>query len=965
MKRRATPVLTLFILWGWGIKSQSPAQDSLQFATAFEAWKKVNTDRQQSAQQIQMLEELARNKEQPYFKAHVLLSKTYHNSSFESKDSAIALGTQAIRIFQMMGDRKQEAYLLLVLGGATWLDTRTSISYFLRALQIEEARGDSASIAKLMSNLSIQYHKAGNMDSAFYCANRCLSIGEALNSPRWRANAYSRLQYLHGVQGNREESIACGLKVLEFSQQTPSVVTLAASYHSLAASYLALGDHQKGLEYGRLAVKLSLSSGISGTLAESYRTLGTCFRKMGLQDSAEICFKLALPEAIKAQNPEASFYVLTSLAELSRYRDDIKSSWEYLQQARSWWKSYGPSSEPKLFIGLAEHFSMAGQHDSAVYFGERGFHFAQKNGLVDYSISASMSLYNTYKAVGDYQNALKYYSIHQTLTDSVSSEETKQRVAELQAKYNTQRKQDEITRLTSEKRIQDLTLLQQVQLIALGRRDAEKKQTELELLSQEQQLSELTANQMSANVEKQKLINDQMASKNELLTKDYELQHATLSRQRVLRNAALVSSLLLLLVGVLFYARYRSRKKYALALEGKNRLIESEKQKAIQSEFYKSQFLANMSHEIRTPLHAITGMINVLNEKDPRDDQQAYLNVMRKSSESLMGVINNVLDISKIEAGKVVLETTRFSLLETLQNIINLLHANAMSKNIALKSSSQNLPDFVMGDQVRLTQVLINLIGNAIKFTEAGHVAVEMKAVAGTNGNSDKINIECAIEDTGIGIPYDRQDSIFQNFTQADQGTTRKFGGTGLGLSISKQLIELQGGTISLRSEPGMGTTFRFSIPYQSAAQVDGASEAPIAFVPGDHENLNILIVEDNAYNRIVASETLGMLLKNAHIDMAENGIIALQMLEQDDYDVVFMDVQMPLLDGYQTTQSIRSELPEAKRGVPIIGVTANATPEDRAKCLRSGMNEYLTKPFYPADLMKVITSVRKSAVTV
>lgn len=946
------------------VHGQSYVEDSVRFEQAYKAWQEVKSTREQAVQRIRELERLAESKDQPYYQARLHLTKTYHNAFFESKDSAVVHGREALRLFAMMGDRKQQAYMLSLLGVATWDNTETSLSYFLRALQIDQSLLDSASMVREMNNMSIQYHKVGKIDSAFYVATKCLDIGMGLEDDRQIAMAHSRLQFLHMTLGDHEQSIAHGLKGLEYAKSSRPIVTLGHIYKTLTSSFISLGKLEKALEYAREGVEISTRNGFGRTLPGAYRSLAKCYQKAGIADSADKYFQLALPEAIKAGEGEEALFILTALSELALARDDTEASMKYLVQAKSWSKNYGPISEPNLMEAFSEHFRATGQYDSAVLYGHRAFNLVQGKGLIGYAISASASLYHTYLAMNDFEHALKYYKISKTLTDSVAGEETQQRIAELQTKYDTQRKQEEITLLTSERRIQDLTLLQQAQLIALGRREAEKKKAEFELMAQQHVLAELTAKQMTSDVEKQKLLYQQMASVNELLTKDAALQKATLSRQRLLRNGALVSSAFLLIVGLLFFARYRSRRKYALALEEKNQLIEAEKQKAVQSEFYKSQFLANMSHEIRTPLHAITGMINVLNEKTPRDDQQAYLNVMRKSSESLMGVINNVLDISKIEAGKVVLETRRFSLAETLQNVTNLLHANAMSKNIALKSSWQGLPDYVMGDQVRLTQVLVNLVGNAIKFTESGYVAVEMKGIAGSNGDAGTIRLECTIEDTGIGIALDRQASIFQNFTQADQGTARKFGGTGLGLSISKQLIELQGGTISLRSEPGRGSTFQFTIPYQRSTPLETSTASEIPFVPEEHENLKILVVEDNAYNRIVAAETLEMLLMSVHIDMAENGIIALQMLEQDDYDLVFMDVQMPLLDGYQTTQRIRSELPKPQRDIPIIGVTANATPEDRAKCLRSGMNDYLTKPFYPLDLARVISAVRKTTAT-
>lgn len=448
-----------------------------------------------------------------------------------------------------------------------------------------------------------------------------------------------------------------------------------------------------------------------------------------------------------------------------------------------------------------------------------------------------------------------------------------------------------------------------------------------------------------------------------LLNKDKEIQAKEIKVQTVLRNAAVFAGILLLLTGALFYNRARINKKYAKVLEEKNAIIRQEKEKAERSEQYKSQFLANMSHEIRTPLHAIIGMINVLNQRSPRDDQSAYLQVMLKSSENLIGIINNILDISKIEAGKIDFECISFSPAESVNTVVSLLQTNAVEKGIVLKSEVGDIPAHVSGDPVRLTQVLINLIGNAIKFTQTGSVTVSCSMSDEVAIGKEKRCIQFRVRDTGTGILPEKLDKIFESFSQADEGITRKYGGTGLGLTISKQLIELQGGQIEVSSKLREGSEFRFFIPYEIPDDV----ETSISNMVNDTESLHgsqILIVEDNAYNRLVARETLSIVLKEVVIDEAENGRIALEKIRENDYDFIFMDIQMPEMDGYTAMKHIREDMPGKQKTAAIIGLSANASSEEKSKCLNAGMEDYLAKPFQQKELIQVMLRTHKIHVT-
>ncbi len=377
--------------------------------------------------------------------------------------------------------------------------------------------------------------------------------------------------------------------------------------------------------------------------------------------------------------------------------------------------------------------------------------------------------------------------------------------------------------------------------------------------------------------------------------------------------------------------------------------------KAEQSEKFKQQFLANMSHEIRTPMNAVIGLTNLLLKNEPRHDQLRYLNAIKQSADNLLVIINDILDLSKIEAGKMQFEKITFKPAEVMNLVYNILHFKAEEKSILLTAEvAPDVPGSLTGDPTRLTQILINLAGNAIKFTEKGSVTLHLSSLL--QESDEKIcMLQFQVIDTGIGIAADKLMTIFESFSQASDDTNRKYGGTGLGLTISKQLIELQHGTIAVSSRLGTGTEFNFKIPFERADEsVKMEVAAPVYTLDLNMECLRFLLAEDNEFNQMVAIDTLQDLIPGITIELALNGRIALEKVQANDYDLVLMDIQMPEMDGYEATRRIR-ELPPPKNIIKIMAMTANATADEIQKCFQSGVNEYLSKPFKPEELMEKI----------
>lgn len=383
------------------------------------------------------------------------------------------------------------------------------------------------------------------------------------------------------------------------------------------------------------------------------------------------------------------------------------------------------------------------------------------------------------------------------------------------------------------------------------------------------------------------------------------------------------------------------RKKVEEEME-RSRILAEESARA------KSDFVANMSHELRTPLGAILGFTDLLQKTALDAVQQDYLEAIHTSGKSLLSIINDILDLSKLDAGKFLTETIPFSIPELMHSLQVMFSSKANGKDLRLSCSVDMGISFpVLGDPMRLTQILVNLLGNAIKFTESGGVYVNCIIQHETE---DAVELCFSVRDTGIGIPADKIDSIFERFTQVDTHITRKYGGTGLGLAITKQLVELLGGSISITSREGSGTECTFIIPYRKAQEQLLASSRENYQVRQFFSLRKVLVVEDNLMNQKLTSIILQA--QGFEITVARNGKKAIEYLKEKQADLILMDIQMPVMDGYKTTQLIRDELHLA---TPIIAMTAHALSGEREKCLQAGMNDYLAKPFKETDLLDKI----------
>ena len=434
-------------------------------------------------------------------------------------------------------------------------------------------------------------------------------------------------------------------------------------------------------------------------------------------------------------------------------------------------------------------------------------------------------------------------------------------------------------------------------------------------------------------------------------------------------------------------------KEYSRKLESEiakqTRELRSANARLEQASKMKSDFLANMSHELRTPMNAIIGFSGLLLDSLEDDDLQDYVLTIKRSASALMVLINDILDLAKVEAGKLDLDFKPFMPALLLKTVVAMFHSQAKEKGLSVYFEIDPMvPEGVAGDDHRLQQMLVNLVGNAMKFTSEGEVVARVECCENNGGEK---TLRFSVRDTGVGIPLERQKAIFEKFTQADGSTTRQYGGTGLGLSITCQLAELMGGFVDLVSAPGEGSTFSFEIPLKKCSDLElielrkenqeqqtnsrgeetsTETKNKVKDTAGTHDcHMNVLVVEDNPVNQRLASLLISK--EGCQVAVAGDGLQALDRLKEERYDLILMDVQMPKMDGHAATRRIREiessgerkqykSLSANDRPITIIGLTAHARKDDEQKCYDAGMDSFLTKPIVRAKLIEELVKKKK-----
>jgi len=797
------------------------------------------------------------------------------------------------------------------------------------------------------------------------------------------------LLWLTNVQAQEAGRVPEFIKQFE-EAQSDSLRSYAlgwACYHS------AFSNPEQGIKYGRQALAIGQRSNDERQIANFYNNMGLCFDAWGKADSAEFYYRKSIQileklnlkceaanalanignlqrkdnrvsEALKTYSvasavqercEDKTYYCATLQAIGACYNTikDFKTSITYFKKALEFATIYNDSAAIcNAHHGCANAYLGLEKLDSA---RQEYFH----------SLNCYKQTGNTY-LVGFAYEGLSELAVHENEIDSalmycnealniyqsIGSTPDVIYIKELTAQHLLKGKRYATARKT---------LLEVKSMLSSD--DYKKEQEITAFLSQaeaglgnykmayEYQLrADFLSDSLNLDDEKNEIA--KLASKYETEKRDRQIEleqsqkqtlQAEHDKQKQQKYFLLGGMILLALLALVLINRYRQKQRTAKELEEKNVLIEQEKERAERSERVKQQFLANMSHEIRTPVNAINGLSRLLLEKEHDNQTAEYLKAINHSGENLLVVLNDILDLSKLEADKMITVIEPFNLREEVGAVIQIFAQRASEKTITLKNIiDPSIPEVVVGDAGRLTQVLTNLISNAIKFTDRGGVVVEIQRI-------DSSSISFTVKDTGRGIPIEKQKEIFEDFVQADNHHAREHGGTGLGLAIAKRLVEVMGGNIQLKSVVNEGSSFSFVLPLLADAEVKSKAHVQIAVT---ERELHFVVAEDNEYNFWVTAGTLKKYFPRTTVYRALNGEEVLRLCEEDEYDLILMDVQMPLLDGIEATKRIR----KSDTATPILGLTASVVQEEIERCLEVGMNDYIMKPF---DVSVFVSKVR------
>lgn len=791
----------------------------------------------------------------------------------------------------------------------------SAIYYTRRALDLAQTNQWSKGIAQCGLNLCVYYQNASRFDSALIYADMALEAAQQFDDQNRLALIYINRGTLYTLVAQYDKALADLKLAIQLSEASGNRDRLARASTSLVQLYMYQENWDAALPWANKALAIQSELGNLQQVAAIKINLGGLYISKQQYQPAKIILKEAMLIAQQLEDQSGIANVGMSLAAAYEATGNVSEAENYLLKS----VAAATQIDNKNLIAIAcnnlgnLYFNMgayAKAHDAYVkgLAAVKGMKNQENEQYLNYD-----GLAKTYFQTGQYREAYEALRNAASFKDSVNQHLQNKKLLELQTLFETEQKDKAI----------------------------------------------------------------------DLLNKDKLLQQEEVRRQRDLKNIFIAGALLLLLFAGLLWNRYSLKQKAARDLEEKNLLVEEARERAEKSEQFKSQFLANMSHEIRTPMNAVIGMTNLLLAGEQSDKSRRYLKVIKNASTNLLVVINDILALSKMEAGKMQLEKSPFRLTDVADSVHDTLQLQAAEKNLKLVVSlSPGLPEYLTGDAARLTQVLLNLAGNAIKFTERGSVTMEFKKTIppSTSADNEKsVSVMFNISDTGIGISKEKLPSLFESFTQAHEGSTRKYGGTGLGLTISKNLVAMLGGNLEAESEPGLGSRFFFTIPFEVASEeaIAKMKQQHIPYNADDLFGIKILLAEDNDHNQLVAVDTLMQLIPEVEVTVVNNGKQVLEKLREKMqpqnvgvapvnayFDLILMDVQMPEMDGYETTGKIRSAFPPPLNAIPIIALTASVVSSDLKKCIEAGMNSYLAKPFQPDELVKEIGKILSATIS-
>jgi len=822
---------------------------------------------------------------------------------YAQKQGQALLDSQLAELPKMKEDTNKVRLLKDISFSYNSINPDTGIKYGRQCLQLAEKLGWKKGMAYGYNLIGVSYMQMSDYTLALQNYSKALKINEEINYKKGIIANLGNIAAIYQYQSNYPQAIEYGFKAIKMAEEVGYKNLVAINLLNIGINYNYLGNYPIALENEQKALKMNEELGDDNAIALDLINIGNVYQNEANYPMALDCFVKSLKIAEAVGNKNLESVNLLNAGTIYQTDGDYSKALEYYMNSLKITEEIGDKKTKAINLeNIGVTYYLLAQKPQKEQNNDHS-HFLSRTELLKKALIYTDSAITIVKELG-------------TLNYLIGCNESLAIIDSMLGDYKGALAAYKQSRLFKD---------------SIFSQENNKKIAQLEGKRQEE------LNEKKMQVQQLQIV----AAKNE--------------RKYYLAGMAI----LVILSGGLL-GRFRGLRRNKKQLEEKNRIIAAEKEnadmlrvRAENSEQFKQQFLANMSHEIRTPMNAVSGMTELLLDKSPRPDQLNYLQVISKSSDVLLHIINDILDLSKIEVGKLELESIDFSLADTVKQVKETLSFRAEEKGLQLITQlDDDMNDVLMGDPYRLNQVLINLGGNAIKFTERGSVEINIKKKKEENG---KLSFQFSVTDTGIGIPADKIHLLFESFKQVQSSDTRKYGGTGLGLSISKQLVELQGGSIAVESSVGSGTTFSFIISYPPGSKEKLRNRMQHERIADGSmlKGLRILLADDNEYNRLVVTETLHA-KADVIIDEALNGADAVKMMQQNDYDVVLMDVQMPEMNGFEATQRIR-EMAAPKNSVPVIGLTASLLRADIDMCLKYGMNTYVPKPFKAWQLVSAI----------
>ncbi|MGA3014737.1 MAG: tetratricopeptide repeat protein, partial [Bacteroidales bacterium] len=780
----------------------------------------------------------------------------------------------------------------------------SAMDYSKKCLAVSEKIGFKNGIGNGYNGMGAIANDLGNTQLSLEYHQDALNIRKEIGDKKGMAESYCNLAWVTAIRLNYIQAIEYYKVALKLEEEIADKKKMAQTYRKIGNIYhLNLDDYSKALEFYQKALKMNELTGNKNGIAVVHYLMGYCYLTTGDYPEAITNGLLALKnyEEIGDQIGKAmSFEIIGKVYDSQRnYPEAISNFKKEIDICRQ----IGDKNRLSIaYCKIGETYLHQGNYSDALTNEAQALKLSEECHDTNWIGLSHIISGDVYEKQANYSEALKNYlpalEIFEKLHDKECLAMVGTRIGKV---YEKQGKLEEA--LHSE--LKGLAFAREINF----REEKKNSYEELALINTKlgnykaAYENEVLFKQMYDSIynkeNEKKLTSLQMQYDFDKKVQADSIQHASenrinllnLHKQKVYTGLGISGFILVILLLFFVYRNYTNQRKATAEMA-------IARQRAEQSEKFKEQFLANMSHEIRTPMNAVMGMTNLVMDSPLNEKQRFYLEGIRKSGETLLYIINDILDLSKIEAGKMEMENIDFSVSEVLEQVKQTLQHKAEEKGLQLiVDRDGNVPDVLMGDPVRLNQVLMNLAGNAIKFTEKGSVAIEIKKGASASA------IRFSINDTGIGIPEDKLQTVFESFSQAKTSDTRTYGGTGLGLTISKQLVELMDGKISVESKEGSGTTFSFEINFPFGSPERLKEQRSAEQIEGSILNgLKILLADDNEYNRIVTHDTLTS-KANVEIKEVTNGKEAIDLLSQQDFDVVLMDVQMPLMDGYEATR--------------------------------------------------------------